>query len=81
MVKLSIQDEFDGSSRVSELRSAIGNTFNDNQSRTGNSKLLEVSDSGNTAYTVEVIGTYSKVEPNQVIKKQPSWLVYNGIFH
>ena len=81
MVKLSIQDEFDGSSKVSELRSFIGNTFNDNYSSTGNSKLLELSDSGNTAYTVEVIGTYSKVEPNQVIKKQPSWLVYNGIFH
>ena len=81
MVKLSIQDKIDGSSKVEKLRSAIGNTFNDNYSSTGNSKLLELSDSGNTAYTVEVIGTYSKFEPNQVIKKQPSWLVYNGIFH
>ena len=81
MVDLSVQDEFDGKGKVDELRSAIGKSFSDNRSSTFNSRLVEVSECGDRAYTEEVKGEYSNRVPKSGIKSQPSWLVWNGMFY
>jgi len=80
MMKLSIQDEFDGNGKIDELRSAIGNVYSDNHSGTHNSKLLSVSECGDIAYTEEVKSEYSNFEPTVGVKSQPSWMVWNGMF-
>jgi hypothetical protein len=80
MVKLSISDKYDGLDKIEELRSAIGYVYSDNHSGTHSSKLVAVSECGNVAYTIEVSGPYSNFEPAPGITKQPSWLVWNGMF-
>ena len=80
MMKLSVQDEFDGNGKIDELRSAIGNVYSDNHSGTHSSKLISLSKCGNIAYTKEVRGEYSNFEPTLGIKAQQSWIVYNGMF-
>ena len=48
MINLSIQDQFDGTGKIAELRSAVGQEFSDNRSSTGRSRLIAVSVDGNT---------------------------------
>jgi hypothetical protein len=81
MVNLSIQDSIDGLNKVQMLKEAIGKEFSDNYSSTNRSMLIDVSECGNVCYTMEIKGEYSKNEPKQGINKQPSWLVWNGLFY
>jgi len=67
-------------SKIDELRSAIGRIYSDNYSSTNRSRLVKVSKCGNYCYTEEVASEYSKIAPKPGLSKQPSWLVWNGIF-
>ena len=68
------------SSKIDELRSAIARIYSDNYSTTNRSRLVSVSKCGNYCYTEEVPSEYSKIAPKPGLSKQPSWLVWNGIF-
>lgn len=78
MIDLSIVDVVDGSSKVSELRNAIGKEFSDNHSSTGRSVLLSVEANGNVCVTQEV-EAYGR-KPKAGTKRVPSWLTWNAMF-
>ena len=82
MIQLSIQDQFDGSTKVQDLREAIGQEFSDNYSSTLRSKLISVSADGNTCTTKEVPSPYrsGNQKPKPGLKTQPSWLTWNAMF-
>jgi len=82
MIRLSEIDRIDGSSKVNDLRYAVGRIYSDNYSTTNRSRLVSVSECGNYCYTEEVASEYSKTAPIRYtgLSKQPSWLVWNGIF-
>jgi len=82
MIPLSIQDEFDGTTKVQDLRGAIGKEFSDNYSSTLNSKLISVSADGNTCITKEVKSPYKSgnQNPKPGTKKSPSWRTWNALF-
>ena len=67
-------------SKIDDLRNAIARIYSDNYSSTNRSRLVEVSDCGDYCYTEEVSSEYSKISPKPGLSKQPSWLVWNGIF-
>ena len=79
MIKLSVSDKFDGLGKIDELRANIGNVFSDNHSGTGYSRLMDISEDGDRAYTVEVCCESSKKAPKKGTKSQPSWLVWNAM--
>ena len=78
MIQLSIQDQFDGSTKVQDLREAIGQEFSDNYSSTLRSKLISVSADGNHCIVDEVTA-YGK-KPKEFGKRRPSWLIWNSMF-
>ena len=82
MIRLAEIDRIDGSDKVNDLRSAVGRIYSDNYSTTNRSRLVSVSECGNYCYTEEVASEYSKTAPIYYtgLSKQPSWLVWNGIF-
>jgi hypothetical protein len=82
MIALSIQDKFDGSTKVQDLREAIGQEFSDNRSSTLRSKLVSVSADGNTCVVKEVASPYKSgnQSPKPGTSKQPSWLTWNAMF-
>ena len=81
MISLPIQDQFDGSNKVQELRDAIGKTFSDNYSSTLNSKLLSVSKDGTYCVIQECKSEYNDTTPKPQKFKRPSWLIWNGLFY
>jgi hypothetical protein len=81
MINLSVQDQVDGLNKVSDLRGAIGQEFSDNRSSTSRSRLIAVSDDGNTCTVEEVRSEYNKREPKVGYKTQPSWLTWNSMFY
>ena len=80
MISLSVQDRFDGSSKVIDLKGAIGKDFSDNYSSTGRSKLISVSEDGNQCVVEEVHSQYNDRQPKKGSKTQPSWLTWNAMF-
>jgi len=64
MLNLSIQDSFDGTDKIGDLRRAIGTTYCDV------TKLISVSKDGNTCV----------IEEQGKRKRQPSWLTWNRFF-
>ena len=80
MLDLASVDRIDGSSKVEDLRSAIGCIYSDNYSSTSRSRLVGVSECGEVCFTEEARSEYSSVTPRVGIVEQPSWLVWNGIF-
>jgi len=64
MLNLSIQDGFDGTDKIGDLRRAVGTTYCDV------TKLISVSKDGNTCV----------VEEQGKRKRQPSWLTWNRFF-
>ena len=81
MLKLSISDKFDGSNKIGELRDAIGNVFSDNFSTTLNSRLVSVSEDGNSCITEEAPSEYNNIKPKAGTKSTPSWLTWNAMFY
>ena len=80
MIALSIQDAADGKGKAAELRSAIGTKFGFYKSGTGQSKLISVSEDGNTCVVQDVESAYRK--PKRVtLRTAPSWLIWNAIFY
>ena len=79
-MKLVDIDKLDGSSKVNDLRNAIARIYSDNYSSTNRSRLVSVSECGEYCYTEEVKSEYSKIAPKPGLSKQPSWLVWNGLF-
>jgi len=79
-MKLVDIDKLDGSSKVNDLRNAIARIYSDNYSSTNRSRLVSVSKCGDYCYTEEVASEYSKIAPKPGLSKQPSWLVWNGLF-
>ena len=69
--------------KIEDLREVVGRVFSDNHSSTLRSMLLSVSRCGNVCYTMEMPSPYSfgNKNPKPGMKKQPSWLVWNGIFY
>jgi len=69
-------------SKIDDLRNAIARIYSDNYSSTNRSRLVSVSRCGDYCYTEEVASEYSKTAPIYYtgLSKQPSWLVWNGIF-
>jgi hypothetical protein len=69
--------------KIEDLREVVGRVFSDNHSSTLRSMLLSVSRCGNVCYTMEMPSPYSfgNKNPQKGMKKQPSWLVWNGIFY
>ena len=64
MLNLSIQDGFDGTDKIGDLRRAVGTTYCDV------TKLISVSKDGNTCV----------IEEDGKRKRQPSWLTWNRFF-
>jgi hypothetical protein len=64
MLNLSIQDGFDGTDKIGDLRRAVGTTYCDV------TKLISVSKDGNTCV----------IEEQGKRKRQPSWLTWNRFF-
>lgn len=81
MISLSVQDMFDGSNKIGELREGVGNMFSDNRSSTGRSKLIAVSVDGNTCTVEECHSEYNDRQPKFGYKTQPSWLTWNAMFY
>ena len=80
MIALSVQDAADGKGKVAELRSAIGQSFGFYKSSTGRSKLISVSEDGNTCVVQDTESDYRK--PSAImIRTAPSWLIWNAIFY
>ena len=64
MLNLSIQDGFDGTDKIGDLRRAVGTTYCDV------TKLISVSKDGNTCV----------IEEQGKRKRQASWLAWNRFF-
>ena len=67
-------------SKIDDLRNAIARIYSDNYSSTNRSRLVEVSSCGNLCITEEVASEYNQIVPKPGLSRQPSWLVWNGIF-
>jgi len=78
MIALSIQDKFDGSNKVQELRNAIGKEFSDNYSSTLRGRLVSVSADGNHCI-IDEVDAYGK-KAKEFGKRRPSWLIWNAMF-
>ena len=65
MLNLSIQDQFDGTDKIGQLRAAIGKSYCDI------TKLISVSKNGNVCV----------VEESGKRFKQASWLTWNRFFY
>jgi hypothetical protein len=77
-IAMDAKDTVSEYSKVGELRTAIGTEFSDNYSPTLRSRLLEVSECGNTC-TVISVNAYGK--EGGAIRKEPSYLTWNAIFY
>ena len=67
-------------SKIDDLRNAIARIYSDNYSSTNRSRLVSVSKCGDYCYTEEVKSEYNQIAPKPGLSRQPSWLVWNGIF-
>lgn len=65
MLALSIQDKFDGTDKIGELRAAVGTSY------CNSTHLISVSKNGDQCV----------VEENGKRFKQPSWLTWNRFFY
>ena len=85
---LSVQDQFNGSSKVADLKDAIGRQYSLRQSSTGWAELNSVSDDGDTCYWKEIdskwrskfmCGKYDD-KSSQITHSEPSYISWNKLF-
>ena len=83
MIDLKIQDQFDGSNKVEELKAVIGQTFSDNYSSTGRSKLVAYLPQNDVCIIEEVASEYKCGNQNPKLGKETreAWYVWNGFFY
>ena len=82
MISLKDQDEFEAqvqgigySSKRDELEAVIGQTYSDNYSSTGVSRLIEIKEDGYCV--IEEVGRHGA---SKMRAERPDWLVWNGFF-
>ena len=83
MIDLKIQDQFDGSNKVAELKAVVGQTFSDNFSSTGRSKLVSYDTEKEICIVEEVASEYKcgNQNPKPGLRSRKAWLVWNGFFY
>ena len=83
MIDLKIQDQFDGSNKVEELKAVVGQTYSDNYSSTGRSKLVSYDPEEETCIVEEVASEYKSGNQNPIpgLYGRAAWLVWNGFFY
>ena len=85
---LSVQDQFNGSSKVADLKDAIGKQETFRQSSTGWAELVSVSEDGNTCYWSEINNKFSTKfmydqygdKPSAIIHDELSYISWNKLF-
>jgi len=73
MIKLSIQDKFDGTNKIQELRNAIGTTIGDPKYSDKTWILVSVSKSGDRCTLKQKKGGNSTI-------REHSWRTWNALF-
>ena len=83
MIDLKIQDQFDGSNKVAELKAVVGQTYSDNFSSTGRSKLVSYDPEEEICIVEEVASKYKcgNQNPKPGNQRRYAWLVWNGFFY
>jgi len=83
MIDLKIQDQFDGSNKVEELKAVVGQTYSDNYSSTGRSKLVSYDPEEEICIVEEVASEYKLGNQNPIPGHygRAAWLVWNGFFY
>ena len=83
MIDLKIQDQFDGSNKVEELKAVVGQTYSDNYSSTGRSKLVSYDPEEETCIVEEVASEYKcgNQNPKPGLHGRDAHIVWNGFFY
>ena len=83
MIDLKIQDEINGSNKVEDLKGVVGQTFSDNYSSTGRSKLVAYLPQNDVCIIEEVASEYKcgNQNPKPGNQRRYAWLVWNGFFY
>ena len=83
MISLQIQDQIDGSNKVEELKAVVGQTYSDNFSSTGRSKLVSYDPEEEICIVEEVASKYKcgNQNPKPGNQRRYAWLVWNGFFY
>ncbi|MDB4343534.1 hypothetical protein OAA15_00775 [bacterium] len=86
MIPLSVQDQFDGSSKVADLKGAIGKQESFWKSSTGWAELVSVK--GDTCYWKEIDNKWSTKfmyeqyanKASDITHSEPSYISWNKLF-
>ena len=83
MIDLKVQDQFDGSNKVEELKAVVGETFSDNFSSTGRSRLVTYNPGLGYCAVQEVASEYKcgNQNPKPGLWKRDPHVVWNGFFY
>ena len=83
MIDLKIQDQINGSNKVEELKAVVGQTYSDNFSSTGRSKLVSYDTEEEICIVEEVASEYKCGNQNPKLGKETreAWYVWNGFFY
>ena len=83
MIDLKIQDQINGSNKVEELKAVVGQTYSDNFSSTGRSKLVSYDPEEDICIVEEVASEYKcgNQNPKPGNQRRCDWVVWNGFFY
>ena len=83
MIDLKIQDEINGSNKVEDLIGVVGQTFSDNYSSTGRSKLVAYLPQNDVCIIEEVASEYKcgNQNPKPGLHGRDAHIVWNGFFY
>ena len=83
MISLQIQDQIDGSNKVEDLKGVIGQTYSDNFSSTGRSRLVSYNPALGYCAVEEVASEYKcgNQNPKPGLHGRDAHIVWNGFFY
>ena len=83
MIDLKIQDQINGINKLKQLKSVVGQTYSDNFSSTGRSKLVSYDPEEDICIVEEVASEYKCGNQNPKLGKESreAWYVWNGFFY
>ena len=83
MISLQIQDQIDGSNKVEELKAVVGQTYSDNFSSTGRSRLVSYNPVLGYCVVEEVASEYKcgNKNPRPGLHNRDASIVWNGFFY
>ena len=83
MIDLKIQDQINGSNKVEALKAVVGQTYSDNFSSTGRSRLVSYDTEEEICIVEEVASEYKCGNQNPKLGKETreAWYVWNGFFY